>query len=437
MTLTGGLRADRPTFPDEPSRNPAAEASFGFRTDETGSEDIIWSPRVGFNYSLELAGRESQLRGGTGIFAGRPPYVWVSNQYSNTGIEFTRISAFLRDFDLDDNFIPFSPDPFDQPRAFPGIRVATNEINVIDPDFQFPTVWRTTLGYDIDVGFLDMTATVEGMYSETQEDVLFQNLNVVPTGETLAFDGRPTFTRKNRDFRDVILLTNTSRGEQWNVAVKLERPFREGWFGRFSYVNGESKVINDGTSSQARSNWRFLETQGDPNNPPIGFSDFDVEHRFNASLSYNFDLGPVNSTVSLFYNAQSGQPYSTIFFGDVNGDGERSNDLFYVPVSEDEIIIEGDGSWELLNEYIETDEGLRNARGQIVRRNASRAPWIHLLDFHWDIELPIQRFRPRISVDIQNFGNLIDSDSGEVQFVPFNAVSPVSWEGIDDETGKP
>ena len=443
LTITGGLRVDIPRFPDEPTFNQAALDEFGFRTDEVPDGNEIWSPRVGFNWNVpfELGPvTEHQLRGGIGLFAGRPPYVWISNQYGNTGIEFERIGAEIdeEDFDPQDNFIPFSPDPFDQPTSTAEIGgfAFTNEINFTDPDFEFPQVLRYTLGYDVSLPWYGLNLTAEGIYSDIQDDVNFQNINIVPTGEVIPATGRELFTRQRNGFRDVILLTNTDRGYQWNTAVKLTHPYRKGFYGFVSWLYGESRVVNDGTSSQARSNWRFNEVKGDPNTPALGISDFDPGHRFNASLAYTFDAFSTSHTVSFFYNAQEGRPYSTIFFGDANGDGERSNDLIYVPAAEGEVIIEG-GTWDQLDRYIEGDEGLRNSRGRIVDRNASRAPWVHQLDFAYAFRVPFGRYEPEVTFDIFNVANLFDDDSGVVQFANFNAVSPISFEGVDDDSGKP
>jgi len=441
LTLTYGLRVDIPQFPDEPSFNPAALDSFGYRTDEVPDGNEVWSPRVGFNWNLPWTPGESwdhQLRGGVGLFTGRTPYVWISNAYSNSGLEFQRIGVDIdeEDFDPVTNFIPFNPDPFNQPTSvdqFGGFAF-TNEINLIDPDFEFPQVLRYTLGYDATLPWWGLNLTAETIYSDTQQEVAFQNINFQRSGET-AFDGRPTFERVDRTFRDVILLTNTDKGRQWNTAVKLAHPFRKGFYGYVSWLYGESRVVNDATSSQARSNWRFNETQGDPNNPTLGVSDFDPGNRFNASIAYNFDLGPTNHTVSFFYNAQEGRPYSTTFSNDINGDFE-SNDLLFVPSSADQVIVQG-GTWEDLNAYIRGDDGLNGARGGIVERNASRAPWIHQLDFHYGVKVPFGRYEPEVTLDIFNFGNLIDSDTGTVRFVPFGEVSPVRYLGTDAATGLP
>jgi hypothetical protein len=435
LSLTYGLRLDVPQFPDDPSFNPAVHQTFGFSTAEVPDGNELWSPRVGFNYALT---DDSQVRGGVGIFSGRPPYVWISNQYGNTGIEFTRLSrSEFGDFDPDTNFIPFIPDPFNQYRdpAELGGDVRTNEINLTDPDFEFPQVLRYTLGYDTNLPWWGLNLSVEGLYSEAQEEIKYQNLNIVPTGERLPFDNRPLFTRQRNQFGDVIFLTNTSEGEEWTASMRLTRPFRNGLYMSASWLYGEAEVVSEGTSSQAISNWRFNEVTGDPNNPTPSTSDFDPGHRINLSAAYSFDLGPTGNTVSLFYTAQSGRPYSTIFSNDVNRDSQFSNDLLYVPRSEDEVEITN-GTWDDFDAYIESDEGLRDARGSIVERNASRAPWIHVMDLAYAIKVPFGRYEPEFTLDIYNFGNLIDSDYGVVEYANFGAVSPVRYDGLNAE-GKP
>ncbi len=120
----------------------------------------MFSPRVGLQLGRQRATASSQLRGGVGIFSGRTPYVWLSNQYGNTGIEFQRIGASLQ---------RRQPDPLrDRPRqpAHQGHgrrrRAAfTNEIDLVDPDFKFPKVLRGNVAYDRDLGFGGLIGTVE------------------------------------------------------------------------------------------------------------------------------------------------------------------------------------------------------------------------------------------------------------------------------------
>src|SRR6185436_3491091 len=125
FTLNFGLRVDIPTFGDTPTANPAAVANFGYRTDITPSGQL-WSPRAGFNWDV-TGDSKQQLRGGLGVFSGRPPYVWMSNQFGNTGVDFTRIGAAFNAA----NRIPFVADPNNQPRTVTGATAGTftNEID--------------------------------------------------------------------------------------------------------------------------------------------------------------------------------------------------------------------------------------------------------------------------------------------------------------------
>ncbi|MEM8963919.1 MAG: carboxypeptidase regulatory-like domain-containing protein [Acidobacteriota bacterium] len=423
FNLTYGLRLDFPLYPDTPTFNPDA-LQFGVRTDEL-PENETWSPRIGFNWDVNGDGT-AQLRGGLGYFAGRMPYVWFSNQFSNTGIEFTRILTF--------GDIPFEPDPNNQPEEIPGAITFTNEIDAIDPDFQFPQTFRASLGYDQELGFLGLIGSVELLYTENTEDILYQNLNVVPSGETM-FDGRPVFTRQNSEFSDVIFLTNSSEGEQFYGTFKLERPFLDGWSGFVAYTYGEATSINDGTSSQAISNWRFLPSVN-INDPEVSNSLYLVQNRLSASLSWTGEIIPsAPTTVTLFYNHQSGRPYSTTFSNDINGDNQ-SSDLLYVPRDASEVIVVG-GTFDELNSYIEADEGLRNARGSIVDRNESFAPYTTTLDLSIAQDIPLGRLNAQLTFDIENLLNLFDEGSGVVRYVPFGEVSPVQYNGIDADSGLP
>ncbi len=130
LTLTYGLRLDIPTFPDTPARNSVTETVFGYRTDVT-PEGVQWSPRIGFNYNIPST-TPQQVRGGIGIFSGRTPYVWLSNQYTGTGLEFTRVQVSTNNA----NQIPFVADPNNQPKNVGTASV--NEVNLLDPDYKYP-----------------------------------------------------------------------------------------------------------------------------------------------------------------------------------------------------------------------------------------------------------------------------------------------------------
>ncbi len=432
FTLTYGARLEKPFFPDKPTANPASVAAFGFATD-VAPAPTMFSPRAGFNWDVTGTGKR-QVRGGLGIFSGRTPYVWLSNQYGNTGIEFQRIGASFNTA----NKVPFVADPNAQPRVVTGASAGsfTNEVDLVDPNYTFPKVFRGNLAYDHDLGVFGLVGTVEFLGSKTLEDIDYSNLNRVPSGQTL-FDGRPIFTRLVPALSDAVFLTNTTKGSQWSLSGKLERPFRDGFFVSASYIYGRAKSVNDGTSSQALSNWRFVYVPGDINNPPLADSNFDVRHRVNIAASYELKLlRQLHPVVSLFYNGQSGLPYSVLFNTDVNADGTIGNDLLFVPRNVSDVVVTG-GTPQQLDDFINGDNGLSQHRGEIAPRNSSRLPWTNRLDFRLALDAPWGKRKLEVTMDVLNILNLLDSSWGTFQFTPNQDIAPIQYGGLDKATGKP
>ena len=421
LTLTLGIRADYPVLSDKPSRNQSVLDTFGIDTSEVPTDTLTISPRIGFNWNLSGNARQ-QLRGGIGVFAGRTPYVWISNAYGNTGVETTSLSSTK---------VPFNPDPYTQPKDFPPGTGAVS-VDAVNPNFEFPRVLRTTLGYDRELPW-GIRGSVEAMYTQTQQDVFYYNLNKVPTG-SFALDGRPTFKNAASGFRDIPFLTNTDKGEQLNLSLQLQRRFDFGLYIKAYYAYMDAKSAFDGTSSRAISNWQFMPTRGDIYEHELSRSAFEIKDRFNLIVSQAFSTGRLNHNVGLFYSVQSGQPYSVLIGGDPNRDGYSTNDLMYVPASADEIVLSG-ATWDEFQAFLNWT-GLDKYRGQIAKRNTSFAPWTRSLDFHYDIELPISVVRTQLTFDILNLINLIDSDKGGTKYVSFQTYTPFTY-SVDAATGKP
>ena len=431
VTLNYGLRVDIPTFPDTPNANPLAVANFGYRTDVTpGSK--MWSPRAGFNWDVAGDGKQ-QLRGGAGIFAGRPPYVWISNQFGNTGVDFTRIGASFNA----NNKIPFSPDPAGQPRVVTGAAAGTftNEIDLVDPNFKYPQLLRTTLGYDRDLGFGGIIATVEGIYGKTLQDIDYKNLNFAPSGNVRASDGRPVMVRKVTSLSDVIFLTNTTKGNSWTVSGKLERPFHNGLALTASYLYGRAKSVNDGGSDQAASNYANNYVPGNPNEAPLTESRFSPGHRVNLAVNYEWKLpARLRLLTAAYYNGQSGRPYTLLFLSDVNADTKTSNDLVFIPASADQVLV-SNGTFAQLDAYINADPQLAKYRGQVVPRNALRGPWTNQLDVSTSLNIPFGSRRVELRADVLNVLNLLNKDWGLIDFPIFNDIAPIGV-SVDAATGK-
>ncbi|HUP50619.1 MAG TPA: carboxypeptidase regulatory-like domain-containing protein [Thermoanaerobaculia bacterium] len=443
LTLTFGLRLNKPQWGTTPSFNPQVQEAIGFSTAETPSDSIVFEPRLGFNWNPGTA-TSQQVRGGIGVFQGRPMMVWISNNFGNTGIETLSLGCLLPSCTPP----PFNPDPTSQPRdlAPAGGRYL---VNVIDPDFQFPRVLRATLGYDRELP-LGFRGTAEVLWSQTQKDIFYYNVNLEQTG-TSPLDGRPTYRRRDNPLLDAILLSNTDEGEQLIESVQLSRRFRN--LNLFaSYAHQDVKTVSEGRSSIAYSNWQFNQlSKGDVFAPELSTSSFEIAHRFNMSAAYDVATGPFAHRFGLFYAANSGQPYSLLIDGDPNRDGSFNNDLLYVPAAGELILCPaGSGSPTATNpcgnrtaldsaaftNFLES-VGLDPTSGTTPDRNVLQQPWQRRLDFHYEIGLPIiYGTRVAVQADILNLLNLFDNEAGVQRFVNFDTYRPVRYQGQDPTTGK-
>jgi hypothetical protein len=425
LTLSLGIRGDLPRLTDRPTYNPLVQSTFGVDTSNVPNNQLILSPRLGFNWNPNESTRD-QVRGGIGVFAGRTPFVWISNNYGNTGIGITNLSA---------TNVTFNPDPNNPPKNFPpGTSAIT--VNGVDPSFKFPKVLRSTLGYDRELPF-GIRGSVEAMYTKTLEDVFYYDINRVPSGTT-TFYGAPIYQKSSASFNDMILLSNTTKGEQQNLVVQLDKRFPFGLYfmGSYAYMNAKSAF--EATSSVAYSNWQFQTGNGDIYSQQLTRSFFDVPNRFNLVVSQAFKTGPLNHNVGLVYFAQSGQPYSMLMGGDPNKDGASGNDQLFVPQNYSDIVWKGAGAptEDQWNTFLSTT-GLDKYRGQVAPRNALDAPWIHSLDFHYDVTLPISVVQVQLTFDVLNLINLLDSNTGLLRYVSFQTYTPLTYSGIDAATGKP
>jgi hypothetical protein len=427
VTLTYGIRLDAPRYPDKPNANPIAVQNFGLSTDVVPST-VQWSPRAGMNWDVRGDGRE-QVRGGVGMFTGKPAYVWISNQFGNTGIDFTRIGAtlFTGSSTAPPNRIPFVIDPLNQPRTITGASagVFNNEIDLIDPDFKYPSILRGNLGYDRELGG-GFIGTADFVWTKAIKDIKYQNLNFGIVPGVTSTGGRPFFARTFSNLSDVILLENTDKGYSWNLAFDVKRPFRNGFFIEGAYSYGVAKSIMDGTSDQAASNWGNVYVPGNPNDAPLVRSNFDPGHRINLTGAYDIRVWhDVKTTVSIFYSGQSGRPYTLTTNRDVNGDNRGTNDLLYIPASASELTFTG-GTYQDFINFIQADDCLAQYIGQIIPRNACRAPWTNTLDGRVNFQLPFQKVKAEITLDILNLINLFDSKSGLFEYQSFGQLTTFS-----------
>jgi hypothetical protein len=484
FTVTAGLRIDLPVFPDKPEANDAFNTAYSAQKVATGdvpTTKIMWSPRIGFNWDVK-GDKSIQVRGGTGLFTGRVPFVWISNQFTNngqingsytTGSSSSSANPLANAVDPNNaaNIRPyrFNADPFAQPLADYYYKTAgRGAINVVDKNFKFPQVFRTNLAVDVKLPG-DIYATVEAIFSKTYNNVNFINLNrtVDPNFTFTGADQRPRYTPSNfspttsgygsagrldGNFDEIIKFENTNKGYSYNLVFMLQKQFKNGLNAQASYTFGRSMDLNSGTSSVAYSNWRYVNNVYGLNDLKLTRSNFDLGSRVTGLISYKFEYldGKMSTQVSLFYNGQSGQPLSYIYNGDMNNDG-ASNDLIYIPKAMSEInlvtipattgtnptpAVTPDEQWAKLWSFIVHDPYLSKHRGEYAERNAARVPFSHQFDVRilQDIKVDIAGTtnKLQLSLDIINIGNLLDKSWGRSVYASNQQFSLINYTGLTD-----
>jgi hypothetical protein len=444
LTVTAGLRLDVPSFGDTGFANANAD-SLTF-LDENGQPvtyssgdlpepKILWSPRVGINLDV-FGNAQTQLRGGTGVFTGRPAYVWISNQIGNTGV--------LTGFDQFDNTTlrPFHPDPNRYKPTTPptGAPAATYELALTDPDFKFPQIWRSNVAVDQRLPG-NVTATAELLYNKDVNGIYYINANLPPAQSSFVGpDNRrrwvnPSVTNANRIYQHVsnaTVLKNQDVGSSWNFAASLEKRTGYGLLlkGAYSYSISENTVD---AGSIAFGSWSSNPIAGDPNNPLVAYStpfQASLGHRVFALGSFTRQLFSFGTTsFSVFYEGRNAGNTHYMFASDMNGDG-GTNDLIYIPRDISEMnfvqfthtngrVFTPAEQAQAFEAYIQQDDYLREHRGEYAKRGAVFLPLLHRVDFSVTQDLFAniggQRNAFQIRFDFQNFGNLLNSDWGVAQ----------------------
>ncbi len=482
LTVTAGLRIDMPFFPIDAPNNPRLDSIFENHPEQRFSDpndpdnliapDVsvfpgvkpMLSPRLSFNYDV-FGDNTLRLRGGSGFFSGRIPFVWISNQISANGVTrgLTGWDKWKLEEDEDGNeywqenewgtggrpaWDGFAPDPATYKPSAAEAQIS-RDINITDPDFRFPQVWRTNIALDYRLPF-DVVATLEGIYSKDFNSPLAQNINLAePSGTFSGVDQRPYFNdyRENPNFNEVMMLTNTNKGYYWSVTGQLQKDFENGIFASFAYTRGVSRDYGLIGGSQAASLWPDVVSI-DRNSPEMGFSRFDQPNRIVSFFSFDTRaLSSKNtSSFSIYYTGGEGGRYSYVYAGNF---GDRASRLMYIPNSASEINlipVEVNGEelnpaqqWDILNNFMEQDDYLSANRGSIAERNGALLPWLHRFDFRFtqDINLTelADRHKLQITFDILNVGNMINSEWGVGNTVWQSA--PLTYRGRDTETNTP
>lgn len=450
VQLSYGVRATLPLIFNSPTPNKEFNVGEiakrnGIRIGDVPRSQILLSPRVGVKWSEDYTWGRLSFDGGFGIFTGQVPFVWIVNNYSNTGVEQkgVRLTGKVEDGKVVESAAPFTPKP--SPTTLSNTRFM---LNAMDRDFRYPQNFKASAAMDVALRN-GWRARLEGLYTKTIHNAVFRNLAVEHTSKSVyavpATDGKPAsgalpqYKTSTSDYSAIYFLDNTSKGYSYSVAATLSKEFQWGLSLTASYIFGHSYSVCDVPSTSSSTNWSRTYAL-DLNSPKLTFSSYDVPHKLSVVASYHkryakhFDV-----TAGLVYQLSSGQRYSLCFGEtvDFNGDGTFGSTLMYIPTEEELQRMQfADGeSMQRWNDYIKGDSYLRNNRGSFAERNAMQTPVEHTLDLHLahGFYFDAQRGRKlELSLDVMNLGNLICRHWGSYYNVSGVRLQPVTIASVEN-----
>ena len=442
ITVTGGLRFDLPVS-DKPFQNPLADlTTLGVNTGAFPSGNVLLSPRLGFNWNV-AGTTNTVVRGGVGLFSGRPPYVWMANAFTNTGLEQVTLTCDLTPVSGNGRTPqPFTANPDAQPTTCVGTGAPvppTATVNYFDKNFKFQQALKLSFGVDKRFGagwvatFDFLQSRARNQMYQTDDNVLLGAVN----GEGRQMYAVPNTAGTNitrltrvKGVRQVVRHTNRNADKSTLATIQLQKSFADDFAFSVAYTRSRTVDLMTLGSSVATSNLRNTPLDGTLDDRNLRTSALDVPHKITFSGTANL---PGSIQVSAIYTARAGTPYAYVAANDANGDGNISNDLFYVPRDQNDITLVNPADWDRLNNFIAGEKCLREQRGKIMERGSCRNPWSKFLDVR--LSKPIRTASGQsllISADVFNFLNLINRDWGiNRETANFEQVSLLTMSGYD------
>lgn len=456
FNMTVGFRADLPTFFDAPPTNARVFQDVGRLTNDIPKMNPLFAPRIGFNWDV-TRNQKNQIRGGIGMFAGPPVYVWLSNLFTNNGQGFSQLGCGPSAPAFNTAAVNSPPSVCANGSSLsnsPGI------VNTVDPGLTNPQVLRASLAYDRELPW-NIVGSVEGVFTRGINNLFYSNLYLTGpqgTGQggrvlygtlnpttgaatpALIATGSPYGSAQAGGIFD---LTNQGSDYSYNVTGSIRKRFSGSWEASAGYTYAKVRSVQDLTSSVAQSNWRFGRVySGNQTDKTATTSSFEVPNRIVATVTYTAPWKKFPTDVSVIYSGQSGLPFTYIYFngqntstlGDLNADGFNGNDPIYIPTNAlDPTQIQflatptatAAQQAQAFQDFISSVPCLNKARGTIAQRNTCRNPWYNQLDVSLRQSLPqIAGQRLTLQADIYNFLNFLNRDWGAAKFAAASNLQP-------------
>ena len=444
--MTYGLRLEGTRFPRTPEYNPDIETLFGRRTDDAPTE-VHLSPRVGFTYMPGARPRGGAgggggfntaswiFRGGLGEFRGRISSNLVAGAVEATGLpggqsQLTCIGAGVPTPD----WSSYLADPTSVPDQCLGTPATPTgdptgqrrNVTLFESDFGAPKVWRSSFGASRRF-FERYSFNVDAQYAYgvNQTGARDLNLDAVPQFALTSEGGRPVYvppgaiiprtgattinaSRLHPEYGAVTDLMSDLHSTSAQVTTTVGGLTLQGimWSASYTFLRSRDQQNGFGVSGFGGGT-----TAGDPNAVEWGTSDRERRHSMLGTLTF-----PARAwlDITAIGRLTSGQRYTPLVSGDVNGDGSRNDRAFVFDPSS--TAIAGDtalvnGMTRLLgNTSGRARECLESQLGAIASRNSCSTPWTPALDVQFNFKPNAFGLERRLTMSLQLQNALVGLD---------------------------
>jgi predicted lipoprotein with Yx(FWY)xxD motif len=446
--VLGGLRIELPSYPALNTYNAQVagitfedyKGSLGkYSTDALPKAKIMWSPRVGFNFDV-LGDRKIVLRGGTGLFTGRIPFVWIVAQAGDAGVlqrTYTAVSGDGKTIPtLSANRIDMLNQIYPNWPNISGSAANITYVSIMDKDLKMPQTWKSSLAIDMKLPG-NVMASVEGIYNQDVNSVTVRNIGLTaPVSSAISnyTDNRLYYgSYYDNTLKNAYLLHNADHeGYYYSITAKLEKNNWHGLSGMAAYTYSKAKSLGDGFGDQVTSAYQNANNVNGMNQEELGSPSYVMPHRIIGSLSYSIQYAKHFATsIGLFYEGGPQSRASYTYTANVLGDGSAYT-LIYVPKSENELTFSNytytdkNGTTQTYTaaqqaadfwKYVNQDKYLKTRKGQYAERNGLVYPWIHQFDLKinqdYFMKIAGKQHKIQLGLDILNVGNLINKNWGK------------------------
>ena len=272
--------------------------------------------------------------------------------------------------------------------------------------------------------------TANYIKSDVIDAVNFTDLGVEAGGiDQVAADGRTVY---NEEYTQNIVMSNTSKGGMESFSLSIDKQFDNGVNAFASYTTVDSDSLWDGSQARAQSLYRGT-ARADALTPSLGESAWNTDHRLIAGLDYVMNEGSRKATTfSLFWNAQSGRPYSYTWRRYSLFDYD-DNVLAYIPGAGDPNVVYSGVSEAKVLDHI-NKLGLSGYAGSIVPRNVGNADYFRSLDMRIAQEIPgfMDDDKFTIYFDAVNILNFFNDSEG-LRYYKGSTQEILETDGLDDQ----